>query len=432
MTPNSANPTSDLLALQQECDALRREIDHYQALQRINQDLVSEVDIDHLLHHILRTAIDVIAGMAGSLILLDEVTDELVFRVVEGGGGPSLQGTRMGRHQGIAGWVLRHKETVIVDDTRRDQRFYAQVPRSVGFAVSSMICAPMIVHGKAIGVIQVLNKREGKRFAEVDQSLLATFAAQSAIALRNAQLYQDLRDERDRLIAVEEDVRRELARDLHDGPTQLVAAIAMHLQFARQTMNHEPDQIVQELGELEDLAMRATRQLRSMLFDLRPVVLETKGLIAALRAYCRRLAEAERFVVHLDIPAPVPSLNAQANSAIFAVVQEAVNNARKHAKSANVWLSVICQDGEVVVVVRDDGVGLDPEALDTAHDGLGSLGMITMHERAALIQGSLAVTSAAGGGTTVRLAAPLGPNLATVDDLPAHRTAGTAPHTRTP
>ncbi|MBN1641597.1 MAG: GAF domain-containing sensor histidine kinase [Anaerolineae bacterium] len=423
---DSTMPPPELAALQQERDALQREIDRYHALQRIYQDLVSEVDIDHLLHHILRTAVQLTAGTAGSLILLDEITDELVFRVVEGGGGDRLIGTRMGRHQGIAGWVLQHKQTVVVDDTRQDHRFYAEVPRSVGFAVTSMICAPMIVRGKAIGVIQVLNKQEGHSFSEVDQSLLATLAAQSAIALRNAQLYQDLREERDRLVALEEDLRRDLARDLHDGPTQLVAAIAMNLQFIHRLLDSEPDKVAGELEEIESLAKRAMHQLRSMLFDLRPVILETKGLIPALQAYCTRLAEVERFAVHFDAPVQIPPLTAQASSAVFAVVQEAVTNARKHADGGNIWLSVHAQDNELTVAVRDDGVGFDPASLDTAYRSHGSLGMVIMRERAALIQGTLSIQSAQGKGTTVRLAAPLGPNLAPEDNAPTDPPASPA------
>jgi signal transduction histidine kinase len=419
MTPDSAVPSSDLDALQQECNALQREIERHHALQRISQDLVSDVDIDRLLQHILRTAVQVIAGTAGSLILLDEITDEQVFRVVEGGGGARLQGTRMGRHQGIAGWVLQHKQALIVDDPHQDRRFYAEVPRSVGFAVTSLVCAPMVVRGKAIGVIQVLNKQEGERFSEADKSLLATFAAQSAIALRNAQLYQDLRQERDRLVAVEEDIRRELARDLHDGPTQLVAAIAMDLQFIRRLLDSEPDQVAEEIQEIESLAKRAMHQLRSMLFDLRPVILETKGLIPALRAYCTRLAQVERFAVHFDASPQIPALTPQAGSAVFAVVQEAITNARKHADSSNVWLSVVCEDDELAITVRDDGVGFDTTTLDTAYRAQGSLGMVIMRERAALIQGTFCIQSAEGEGTTVRLAAPLSPNLVSSSGVPS-------------
>jgi signal transduction histidine kinase len=407
MDTRDASLLDEVGALRTACEAMRRQIEHFDVLRRITQELVSEVDIDCLLQNILRSAVQVMKGTAGSLILLDEQEDELVFRVVEGGGGPRLQGRRMPRQEGIAGWVLEHHEAVIVDDTSQDQRFYAPVPQSVGYSVQSMICVPMIVRGKPIGVIQVLNKLDDERFDETDKALLLTFAAQSAIALRNAQLYQGLREERDRLVIVEEDVRRELARDLHDGPTQLVAAIAMNLQFIRKTIDSEPDQVRAELVEMERLAKDAMRQLRNMLFDLRPVLLETKGLIPALRAYSQRATETERFVVHFQTCGELPSLSNQASSAVFAIVQEAVSNARKHAHAANIWLNVECTEDVLQVTVQDDGKGFEPNEIQASYGLRDTMGMINMRERAAMIEATFSVESEVGQGTTVRLVAPL-------------------------
>jgi nitrate/nitrite-specific signal transduction histidine kinase len=411
MDSQEARLLNEVAALRIECEAMRRQIEHFGVLRRITQELVSEVDIDCLLQNILRSAVQVMRGTAGSLILLDEQEDELVFRVVEGGGGPRLHGKRMARQQGIAGWVLENQEAVIVDDTSQDQRFYAEVPRSVGYSVTSMICVPMIVRGKPIGVIQILNKQDNERFDETDKALLLTFAAQSAIALRNAQLYQELREERDRLVIVEEDVRRELARDLHDGPTQLVAAIAMNLQFIRRMVDSEPDQVRTEIEEMERLAKDAMRQLRNMLFDLRPVLLETKGLIPALQAYSQRMTETEHFAVHFQTCGELPSLSNQASSAVFAIVQEAVGNARKHAYATNIWLTVECRDDALQVTVQDDGRGFEPSEIQANYGLRDTMGMINMRERAAMIEGAFSVESQVGRGTTVRLVTPLSPNL---------------------
>lgn len=411
MDPPDTHSLEQLEALRRECEAMQRQIEHFGVLRRITQELVSEVDIDCLLQNILRSAVQVMKGTAGSLILLDEQRDELVFRVVEGGGGSRLQGKRMPRQEGIAGWVLDHHEAVIVDDTSQDQRFYAEVPRSVGYSVRSMICVPMVVRGKPIGVIQVLNKQDNEHFDDTDKALLLTFAAQSAIALRNAQLYQGLREERDRLVIVEEDVRRELARDLHDGPTQLVAAIAMNLQFIRKMIDSEPDQLRAELVEMEGLAKDAMRQLRNMLFDLRPVLLEAKGLIPALQAYSQRATETERFAVHFQTCGELPSLSNQASSAVFAIVQEAVSNARKHAQAANIWLNVECMADVLQVTVRDDGKGFEPSEIQASYGLTDTMGMINMRERAAMIEATFSVESEVGRGTIVRLLAPLRPNL---------------------
>ncbi len=397
--------------LRDQRDALRRQLERFHVLQRVSQDLAYELDLDRLLQNILRSAVRVMEASAGSLLLLDEMTDELVFKVVEGGAGDKLLNRRMPRHQGIAGWVIEHKEAVIVDDAIRDRRLYSEIGDSLNYTTTSMICAPLMVRGKAIGALQILNKRSGESFDESDKELLIALAAQSAIAIRNAQLYRDLREERDRLVALEEDLRKGLARDLHDGPTQLVAAIIMNVEFVQMLLERDPERVNAELEEIAKLARRAMRQLRTMLFDLRPVILETKGLIPALEAYSKRLTETERFTVHLQVEGEVPRLSKQAESAIFAVVQEAIGNAKKHAQADNMWINVRRQDDTLHIAVRDDGVGFDVSAVQGNYESRGSLGMINMRERAEMIGGTLSIHSKIGKGTTVFLVLPISPNL---------------------
>ncbi|MBN1580363.1 MAG: GAF domain-containing sensor histidine kinase [Anaerolineae bacterium] len=403
--------------LYQQCQGLQRQVERFQVLQRISQQVAWELDIDRLLHSILRSAVEVMEATAGSLLLLDEMTDELVFAVIEGGGGERLLNTRMSRHQGIAGWVMDHQEAVIVDDTVHDQRFYAAIGKSVDFQTTSLISAPMVARGKEIGVIQILNKQSGERFDQDDKTLLNAFASQSAISIRNAQLYQDLRDERDKLVVVEEDVRKRLARDLHDGPTQLVAAIQMNLQFVRMLLEKEPEKADAEIVQVMQVAEQAMRQLRTMLFDLRPVILETKGLVPALEAYSGRLTETETFTVHLKIEDEIPRLSKQAESAVFAVIQEAIGNAKKHAHASNMWIALQLKDRMLETSVQDDGRGFDTGKALSKSESQGSLGLTNMYERAEMVQGKLSFVSQEGSGATVRLVLPLEPNMPEAQDV---------------
>jgi signal transduction histidine kinase len=394
-----------------DVELLRRHVQRFQVLQRISQQLVSELDIDRLLRSILAAAIEVTEAQAGTLYLLDETSDELEFRVVVGGGGEKLVGRRMGRDQGIAGWVLNHQQAVIVDDTLRDERHYLPPSASVGYTTESMICAPLIDRGQAFGVLQILNKQNKEGFDESDRELLVALAAQSAIALRNAQLYQQLRHERDRLISVEVDERKHLARKLHDGPTQVVAAVIMRLQFTRKLLTRAPDMVDGELVEVGALADQAMRQLRTMLFELRPVILETQGLLPALDAYARRLTETERFKVHLEVEDSVPRLRKEAEAGIFAVVQEAIGNAKKYAQAENMWIEISHQETQLLVSVRDDGRGFEVDTTLPEAEARGSLGMIHMRESARLLQGILTLDSTPGEGATIGLTVPLEPNL---------------------
>jgi len=376
-------------------------------VQRVNQALVSEIDLDRLLKRILRSAIDAVQGQAGALLLLDETGQDLIFSVVEGGGGEALEGQRMDRDQGLAGWVVSRNEPLIITDVQKDGRFYESIPKGVDFEVTSQICAPLIVKGEPIGVVQVLNKAQCDRFDEDDLSLLSSFAAQSAIAIENTRLYQDLRRERDRLIAVEDDVRKRLARELHDGPTQLLAVLISHINFIGSVQVLEPDKVPGELASLLPVAEKALRQLRTLLFDLRPVILETQGLVPALQQYVERQQEMDDLNYSLQIDRFAGRLASPAERAVFGIVQEAVGNVRKHALAENVWISVAERDGELRVVIRDDGVGFDVEQLNAEYDQRGSLGMLNMRERADSMGGTLSLQSEPGAGSTISLVAPL-------------------------
>ena len=196
--------------LKAEKKAARERIAALRALQRVAQSLTSELNLEPLLKNILRSAVEVMDASAGSLLLTDPATDELVFEVIEGGGGEALQGQRMAKDKGIAGWVVTNSRPLIVNDVDKHERHYKGIETATDFKTDSLICVPLLAKGKVIGVLEVLNKRSRENFNDDDLDILTTFAAQSATAIKNARLYRDLRAERDRIVALEEEVRKRL------------------------------------------------------------------------------------------------------------------------------------------------------------------------------------------------------------------------------
>ena len=411
---------AELEALKQEMEHLRQEhhtvqehIAVLQVMQDVTRSLNSELNLEPLLQIILGSAVQVMGASAGSLLLLAQETDELVFEVAEGGGGAALVGTRMPADKGIAGWVATHRQPLIVDDVNRDDRYYRGIAQDYDFTTTSLLCVPMIAKGRVIGVLQLLNKDPGRYFSAADQEILTTFAAQSAVAIENARLYQSLREERDRIIAVEEEVRRRLARDLHDGPAQMLAAIIMSASFVKQALAHNaPEHALKELGEMLPVAEKALRQVRTLLFDLRPVILETQGLIPALGSYAQRLRETEGLNVVLSVNGEFGRLSHNAEVAIFSVVQEAITNARKHARASRIDIEVTPADDSLTVIIRDNGAGFDVSKVTGRYDERGSLGMLNMKERAQIVDGTFSISSQPGQGTAVTLHLPLATNLA--------------------
>jgi len=400
--------------LQRENEQLREEVRKAQerisaltVLQEISHILAAELQLQPLLNEILRSAVQIMEASAGSLILLDRETDELVFSIIEGGGGVALLERRMKKDEGIAGWVVSHGQPQIVNDVSQDERFYDEIDKSTDFHTTSLICVPLAYKGGVIGALQILNKLSGEKFDEDDLDLLTALASQSATAIENARLYQSLREQRDRIVVLEEEVRKELARDLHDGPVQLLSAIIMQLQFAQQLMRRAPEELETELGDTGKLASKALGQLRNMLFDLRPVILETEGLMPAVRAYAELLMGEGEVKVHLNVTEPGEQLPKRMEKNVFSIIQEAVTNIRKHAQAENIWISITPQEGRLLVGVRDDGRGFDLAQVERSYGKRGSLGLFHIRERAEILGAELDIDSAIDEGTVIRLAVPL-------------------------
>jgi signal transduction histidine kinase len=376
-------------------------------LQNVARNLTSELDLNKLLREILHSAVMVLKASAGSLLLWDEATNELVFAVTDGGAGEALEGQRMSADKGIAGWVFTHRQPDIVHDVRSNGRFNSTIDESLGYYTSSLLAVPMITKGQSIGVLEVLNKESGERFDENDRDILYALAGQAAIAVVNARLYQEVRDEKDRIIALEEDVRKELARDFHDGPAQTLAAMIMALELIETLPESLSESVTAGLAEIRIMATKTLHQVRNMIFELRPVILKTQGLEPALRSYVERLREAEEMNVHLRVEGLEERLPARLEEICFSIVQEAVSNVKRHADEKNVWLTVIQRGDEFQVVVKDDGGGFDLAEVERLYDRRGKLGLLNMRERAEMIGGRLSIESVLGKGTTITLNVPL-------------------------
>ena len=395
--------------LEKKIALLEQRIAALETLQEVAHTLASELRLDRLLALILSNAMDVLKATAGSLLLLDKTTNELMFHVVQGGGGKALLNRRIRTDEGIAGWVFTRRLPATVHHAASDPRFLTRMDETLAFQTVSLLAAPLIYKGNPIGVIEVLNKQSGERFNADDQELLMAFGAQSAIVIENARLYQQIVAERDRILAVEEQVRRELARDLHDGPSQILASLVMGLKHLRNVIVRQPERTELEVNDLERLATTAMHQVRNMLFDLRPVALETQGLLSALQVYVERQRDSTGVPVYLEADDVTVRFPPKVEGAVFSIIQEAVGNAKKHAQAKSIWISAHETGDALVLSVRDDGKGFDVTSVEEAYAQRGSLGLLNMKERAEIARGKLTIDSKIGKGTKVILALPLKP-----------------------
>jgi len=311
---------------------------------------------------------------------------------------------------GILAQALATAEAVIADNPATDPELGQLI---MMHSCRQAIVVPLRAGFENFGAV-VFGSTQPDTYTEDHRELLIAICNQAIVALQNAQLYQSLMEEKERIVEVEEDARKKLARDLHDGPTQSIAAIAMRLNYVRMLLKREKDprqaaeELAQELARIEELARRTTKEIRHMLFTLRPLILETQGLQAALEQYISKLAETDPKPIHLEaLPEVDQLLDRNAQGVIFYIIEEAIGNARKHAKAENIWVRLGIQNNTFVAEVEDDGTGFDVDAVQLRYDERTSLGMVNMHERAELVGGTLTIASAPGEGTHITLTVPL-------------------------
>jgi len=306
---------------------------------------------------------------------------------------------------GAIAQAIENDIPVLLKDVRHDP----ELTRFVTFmSCNEIYCFPLRSGFNAYGVL-LFGHPELKFFTAGRRELLDILGSQAVVAIQNARLYQDVVDERERMIEFQEEARKKLARDLHDGPTQSVSAIAMRVNLAQRMLSKDPKAVSDELGRIEDLARRTTKEIRHMLFTLRPLVLESQGLVAALQSMAEKTKEtfSQKVLIKVD-ESILESIEMGKQGVIFYIVEEAVNNARKHAQAGHIWVNLHpLKQGLALLEIQDDGIGFDVAAVNRSYDQRGSLGMVNLRDRTELVNGVLDVQSVPGKGTRVQVYIPL-------------------------
>ncbi len=274
----------------------------------------------------------------------------------------------------------------------------------------SALCLPLNRGLDSFGVVLFAHP-DANFFTESKKELLEMLCSQSVIAIQNARLYEDLKQEKERLITSQEEARKQLARELHDGPTQSISAIAMRANIAQKLMENDLPETFEELKRIENLARKTTDEIRHMLFTLRPLTLESDGLLAALNTMAVKMKDFFQQNIESEINKNILlHLDVAKQGVIFSIVEEAANNARKHAQASviRVTLDLMPKDaGIAVLTIQDDGKGFDVESVLQSYDQRGSLGMINLQERAKLLNGVLDIQSKPGKGSRIIVYIPL-------------------------
>lgn len=370
------------------------------ALNAIAAAVSRSLDLNEILEHALEKTLEVIGLNAGAAFRLEEdAHDGASLILMAHRGVPEEVARRLERlpiAASAAGLAAREGyPTVMSVSDYPEGELKATLERA---GTQLVIAVPFLAKGRLMGAI-MLGSRDSRRLSAEDLGLLAGIGQQVGVAVENARLYQQA----EQLAVIKE--RQRLARELHDSVTQSLYSLTLLAEAGRRLMGSgDTERVKAYLGRLGETAQQALKEMRLLVYELRPMALETEGLVGALQqrldAVEKRAGVQARLLVEVGAQSVEPlHLPAPLEEGLYRIAQEALNNALKHAAANAVVVRIHAEDDCVQLEVTDNGKGFDVAAVRDQ----GGLGLVSMRERAERLGGVLTILSAPGEGTTVRV-----------------------------
>ncbi|MCH7609089.1 MAG: GAF domain-containing sensor histidine kinase [Chloroflexi bacterium] len=369
-----------------------------QALAALNKAALAigqDLELDQTLQHIVDSARELVSARYAALGVFNDEREleTFVFSGLTSEQAAEIQSYPKGR--GLLGAVLDGPDPIRVSDVSSD-------PRSEGIPpghppLTSFLGVPFTAGDEIQGNLYLTNKQGGEEFTDADVELITIFASQSAVAIKNARLYEEV----GRLAIIEE--RSRIGMDLHDGVIQSIYGVGLTLETVQMVVEDKPDEarrlLKQSIAALND----AIQDIRNFILDLRPRRFE--GDLAAGIARIIREFEANAMVeVEVRLPEDLShSLPASVSQAVYLTAQEALANIARHSRAASVSLGLEQDPDSIRLSVSDDGVGFDLQQ----QDQIVGHGLANMRARAEELGGDFTIESETGRGTSIRLQLPL-------------------------
>jgi signal transduction histidine kinase len=283
-----------------------------------------------------------------------------------------------------------------------------RVISSLGLPPYELIHLPLTFQTERVGELTLAPRAQGESFSTADMNLLNIIAQQAGVAGHTVrltdelrQLNTDLQQSRERLVTAQEEERRRLRRDLHDGVGPTLASLSQRLDTAADYIRTDPEKSVQLLRDLKGQVKGTVAEIRRLVYALRPPVLDEFGLVSAIQEHVAPYTGPNGLQVTLDVTKPMPPLPAAVEVATYRIALEAFTNVVNHAEASACHIEIKIQDHLLLLEVSDNGQGLP----SNARVGVGSS---SMRERAAELGGECLIAAIPTGGTRVSARLPIG------------------------
>ena len=406
---------ADSLEAQKPEGETERRHDEILALSRVSAALSGLWDLDAILKVALDNVLNIMSGTIGGILLLDEQTQTLSYRVHQGLSAKYVEEVRLRLGEGIAGRVAQSGKALLLEDISADSRVkYPDLVSAEG--LKAFISVPLRSKDKVLGVINIAS-RTPHHFTTDDMHLLHSIGDQLGVAIEQARLYERLRKARERyrkltrqILVAQEDERKRLARELHDETSQALSGLSLQLQALvdmAEMSGSKDAEFIARLKKTQSLAMQVHNEIRRLMADLRPSLLDTLGLVPAIRQYADAILRPVGINVSVETKGVERRLPSEVETELFRVAQGAIGNIIQHSKAKNAAIVVEYLDDELLMRISDDGQGFDVSKITDIEESGRGRGLFSMRERVMLLGGKGWVESQPGRGTIVWARVPL-------------------------
>ncbi len=328
-------------------------LERYQSLLDISRNLASTLDLNTLLKHIAQAASDLSNAQAASILLYDEIKQELYFDTTTNLEERLMRGLVVPVDSSLAGWVVTHRQPLIISDTQKDPRHYGNIAKSTNITTTSMIAVPLIAKEKMIGVLEAINKLEGE-FNQEDMELLVALGAQAAVAIENARLFQ------------QSDLISELVHEVRTPLTSLntAARLLLHPNGSEEMHRNMVDLILAETNRLSEMttAFLDLARLESGRMRFKAQVFEIQPLLEECASLMQGEAQEKDIDIKIDVQPDVGMLKADQDM-IKQVLLNLISNAVKYNRpSGSIMMRATSDQDEMVLQISDTGLGIPLES----------------------------------------------------------------------
>ncbi len=403
-------------------DRLLRNNSGLSTLVRCAQILGSTNDLRTRLRQVVATIEETVPGTAGMVLLLEPETGCYAPEASYGCADEVVGGLRLdpeewiacavSRSSSAAVWTSPEELRTLSDTIRPENREILQAARPLFTRPKSVLCAPLLLGGSMRGILAFFDLPD---LQVLDVPLAQTLADQITAAMDNDRLYQEvqLREKRRgellrKLITAQEEERKRIARELHDEAGQAITALMMSTSMAAASLPEHMREEQEKFLETNKLARDVLSEIRKIILELRPAVLDDLGLIPAIRWYAKNQLEAASIETDLKLDGAMKQrLPTEIEVTVFRVVQEAFTNILRHSGATKVKVSLKSSNGTLRLSVADNGNGFAPEQVLNAQDKDRGWGLRGMQERVILLSGTLDIKSSPKSGTVIKVGIPL-------------------------